>query len=173
MAWTTPRTYTVGELLTAADMNLYQRDNFEAVLPYGTTVQTYTPTLTASTTNPTLGSGAVQSGAYYRTGRMAEVWVRIRFGTSGTAAGAGTYFVSLPISADTTNLNAATSSLGSAIGAGHLRDNDTASNDRPFDVALASATTAVLVVTGGTVAAGTIPWAAEDQITFHAIYPAA
>lgn len=31
MAWTTPKTYASGDVLTAADMNTYQRDNLNAV----------------------------------------------------------------------------------------------------------------------------------------------
>lgn len=36
MAWTTPKTWTVGEVLTAANMNLHVRDNENFLFTYGT-----------------------------------------------------------------------------------------------------------------------------------------
>lgn len=56
----------------------------------------YTPVLTASTTSPTLGTGSTQLGAWNRQGDTIDWWAYIQFGTSGTAAGTGTYRVSLP-----------------------------------------------------------------------------
>lgn len=62
------------------------------------TWETWTPTLTASTTNPTLGSGAVQAGRYQRIGNgMVAFSATIIFGTSGVAAGSGLYTISLPV----------------------------------------------------------------------------
>lgn len=57
----------------------------------------YTPTLTASTTNPTLGTGSTASGSYMQIGKVCIFRVRIVFGTSGVAAGSGTYLISLPV----------------------------------------------------------------------------
>jgi hypothetical protein len=63
-------------------------------------VFTYTPTLTATTTSPNLGSGSVVRGKYTRgAGGMVHVAWRIAFGTTGTASGTGQYLVSLPIAA--------------------------------------------------------------------------
>lgn len=57
----------------------------------------YTPTLTATTTPPTLGTGSSAVGYYKRLGR----WVRgnavITFGTSGVVAGSGDYGLLLPV----------------------------------------------------------------------------
>lgn len=57
---------------------------------------TYTPSLTASSSNPTLGSGSSQSGLWIQIGELGIVHFRIDFGSSGTAAGSGNYRVSLP-----------------------------------------------------------------------------
>lgn len=61
----------------------------------------YTPTLTASTTNPTMGTGSSRVGAYQQVGKTVHVRVAVVFGTSGAAAGSGTYRVSLPVTAKT------------------------------------------------------------------------
>ena len=73
-----------------------------AVTALGSAWTTYTPALTAFTTNPTLGTGSVQSGRYTQVGKFVVASFDIRFGTSGTAAGSGQYYVSLPVNADTT-----------------------------------------------------------------------
>jgi hypothetical protein len=57
----------------------------------------WTPTLTATTTNPTMGTGATRNGNYTRFGRTIHGQLHIIFGTSGSAAGSGTYEVSLPV----------------------------------------------------------------------------
>jgi hypothetical protein len=79
---------------------------------YGTPITdwvTFTPTLTASTTNPTLGSGSVQQGSWRRVGDSIEVEESIVFGTSGTNAGSGNYQLPLPnnLAIDTAKLSAA------------------------------------------------------------------
>lgn len=60
----------------------------------------WTPALTASVSNPTLGSGSAATGHYTRIGKTILARGSIQFGTSGTAAGSGTYYVSLPVTAD-------------------------------------------------------------------------
>lgn len=57
---------------------------------------TYTPALQATTTNPTLGSGATTTADYILRNGFVRVGFTIQFGTSGTAAGSGTYRVTLP-----------------------------------------------------------------------------
>lgn len=56
----------------------------------------YTPALTASVSNPTLGTGSVRQGLYVRRGPEVTVFFKIAFGSSGAAAGSGLYRVSLP-----------------------------------------------------------------------------
>jgi hypothetical protein len=85
---------------------------------------TYVPTLTAATTNPTLGVGAVQSGWWKRVDELVIGEAFIRFGTSGTAAGSGGYVVSLPFAANTSfEIASDSGALASAVGAFMIRDN--------------------------------------------------
>lgn len=58
---------------------------------------TYTPTLTADTVDPTLGSGSSATGRYKRLGHRVVGDAVIVFGSSGTAAGTGGYGVLLPV----------------------------------------------------------------------------
>jgi hypothetical protein len=58
----------------------------------------FTPALRGSTTNPSLGSGALQFGRYYDDGTRIHGDVKIRLG-SGFTAGAGVYSISLPLAA--------------------------------------------------------------------------
>jgi hypothetical protein len=58
---------------------------------------TYTVALTATTTNPTLGSGGGTIGKYtLRNGIWCDVRFTIKFGASGAAAGSGQYLINLP-----------------------------------------------------------------------------
>lgn len=57
----------------------------------------YTPALTASVTNPTLGSGSSAVGRYTQIGNLVVVHIDISFGTSGVGAGSGYYIVSVPV----------------------------------------------------------------------------
>jgi hypothetical protein len=79
---------TAGQVLTAATMN-----------SIGAAWETWTPTLTASTTNPTLGTGSTATGRYGRVNKIVHGNAQIQFGTAGVAAGSGNYFVSLPVTA--------------------------------------------------------------------------
>ena len=79
----------------------------------------YAPTLTAVTTNPTLGSGAVQDGWYtWLSGNMIMYHFGIKFGTSGTNAGSGQYLISLPYVAVADIGNG----MPEAVGSGLVRD---------------------------------------------------
>lgn len=62
-------------------------------------LQTYTPQLTASTTNPTLGTGSNIVGYYYKLFDDIWTWGQFRFGTSGASGGSGTYSITLPFTA--------------------------------------------------------------------------
>lgn len=62
--------------------------------------RSYTPVLTAVTTNPSLGTG-VALGAYQQSGKTVVYQGQIPFG-SGMSAGSGVYDVSVPAAANTT-----------------------------------------------------------------------
>jgi hypothetical protein len=90
MAWTAPRTWVAGEVVTAALLNTHLRDN---LLSLGTW-QTYTPAWTATTTNPALGNGTL-TGRYSLTGNTVT-WVIELLCGSTTTYGTGTYLFSTP-----------------------------------------------------------------------------
>jgi hypothetical protein len=88
--------------------------------------QSYTPLLTASTTPPTLGTGSVQLGRFWQhpiTG-MVVCHITIRFGTSGTNAGSGTYLIELPTAVDMLAAAPALFGVSDVIGHGLIRDNN-------------------------------------------------
>ena len=63
--------------------------------------QSWTPTLTGASTNPTLGTNSVAEGRYTQIGKTVICQINIKFGTSGTNAGSGNYYISLPVAAKT------------------------------------------------------------------------
>lgn len=87
MAWTDPRTWVSGEVVTAALMNAHVRDNFKAL---GDAWQAYTPTYT----NFTLGNGTV-SAAYMQVGKMAGYRGLVTLGSTSSVS--GIFRVSLPV----------------------------------------------------------------------------
>ena len=94
--WTaTPRTWVAGEVPTAANFNTDVRDFGRAFADAWTS---YTPTLTASTTNPT---NWTQTGYYMRAGKLVICKFILTAGASFTA-GSGNYRVALPVNASTT-----------------------------------------------------------------------
>lgn len=80
-----------GEVLTSTKLNTI-----------GAAWETYTPALTASTTNPTLGTGSSVSGRYGQVNKIVCGQGQINFGSAGVSAGSGYYYVSLPIAAQST-----------------------------------------------------------------------
>lgn len=88
--WVAPPTFTALGGATAAMFNKL-RDDLTVI---GEPWQTYTPTLTASTTNPTQGS-STYSGRLVTTGKTASIKIMLTLG-AGFAAGSGTYRIGLP-----------------------------------------------------------------------------
>jgi hypothetical protein len=103
-------------------------------------LQTYTPVLSAVTTDPTLGTGGFIRGFYYQIFDQIYVFGEMRFGTAGTNAGSGIYTISLPFTADT-SVVPANSSLGSSpvIGNGLVWNNVTAATRQLVTVHLRTA----------------------------------
>jgi hypothetical protein len=85
-----PFPFVAGSVLTAAELNGIGEWT------------SYTPVLTAATTNPTLGTGSSSTGSYARIQDLIIYRFAITFGTSGVAAGSGVYRVSLPVTASAT-----------------------------------------------------------------------
>lgn len=61
-----------------------------------------TPTLTAVTTNPVLGTGGTATSRWRQENRIIYYNGEIKFGTAGFSVGSGQYSISLPVAADTT-----------------------------------------------------------------------
>jgi hypothetical protein len=97
MAWTTPKTWAVNDVLSASDLNTYVRDNERAL----SQLSSYTPTWTAATTNPAIGNGVLE-GRYLLVDDWCWVQVQIAAGTT-TTYGSGTYAISLPVAGTALN----------------------------------------------------------------------
>lgn len=147
---------TAGQVLTAAKLQ-----------EIGAVWETWTPALTASVTNPTLGTGSTAQGRYGRVNKTVFGQLTIAFGTSGVNPGNGFYFVSLPIAAQSGSV---------VVGHGYAFDNS-ASLVRHI-VALTDNTTRVgLWIDNSTnfaLSSGNPwPWGASDVIRFQFEYEAA
>lgn len=97
MAIATPRTWVVGEVVTAAYLNAEVRDQFADLIAAGTS---YSPTWAGLSV---LGS-SVASGRVKRIGKMRDMIASLVWGTSGSL-GTGTITVTLPDTAATTGGN--------------------------------------------------------------------
>ena len=164
MAFTDPpRTWVTNETVTAALLNTHLRDQLAAIVPSGedATYGTFTPALNATSTDPTLGSGATTNGQYIRFGDLVHVQITIVFGT-GANNGAGTYSIgSLPVSIDSTN------STSVAVGSGYITDSS--GSDRGTVVAYRNAATGIRLVyatatdTATGIVTATAPWTWNDS----------
>lgn len=135
-------------------------------------ITTFTPALTASTSNPTLGTASIAECRYRMDGKHVVGDIIIKFGTSGVAVGSGGYRVSLPVAA---RESAAGNYLGYARGYGFLFD-DSAAAYRGVTLSRISTTTCeILVVDGSAFVSNASPWtwAANDALILHFDYEAA
>lgn len=171
MAWSSPRTWSTSEVVTAAHMNQEVRDNLGAVVPDEVEVVSWTPTLEGTTGD----ASATVTGGQYRLGAIRFVWARFVL----TDPGSGVYFVTLPEAA--VGLTASTGN-----GTGQVVGDFVAVDMSPSYIITGS----VVLATSTTVRfnSQTIPgagassrlessvpvsWAADDVISFAAHYPMA
>lgn len=138
----------------------------------------YTPVLSAVTTPPTLGTGSVIQGYYYKIFDQIYTWGHFRLGT-GFTAGSGVYTITLPFKVKT--LLPISTNLGGTpiIGNGHLWDESSAvaGGRQPVTVQLRTDQTAMFGIrmNSGAAArevtnAGPIVWAVDDGIKWSARY---
>jgi hypothetical protein len=140
---------------------------------FGTEGVAYTPTLEASTSNPTLGSSPVQDGFWFRNGELAHVFFNVQFGTSGAAAGTGNYFVTLPAAAPVLDLGIGRVAAGvctivdASPTAAYLAHPQWIPGDSTGRIRLG-------IVEGATdtSAASPMTWTNNDYVYGHLIYPA-
>jgi hypothetical protein len=129
--------------------------------------QLFVPTLTAATSNPTMGTGAVRTGHYtYLPGPSVLYTFYIQLGTSGAAAGSGQYFVDLPVPC-----SVPLGSVVSAIGSSLIRDNS------PLDLrdgtCYVNGANSLSIFAGGLLS-NSYPWtwANSDYLSGTVVYPA-
>lgn len=128
------------------------------------TFSTYTPELTASSSNPTLGTGSTQSGSYAQIGDLVFGRAVIVFGTSGENPGSGFYSVSLPVA----------SAAQVPVGGGYVRDSSVGTHATVALVRSASTTVNMRHDSATFVgAASPWTWAASDSINLFFQYEAA
>lgn len=100
-----PRTWVVGEVVSAAIMNQEIRDQFNSMFGAWTA---YTPSWSSSGTAPNIGNGTI-IGRYMKFGRTVVCHINLAMGST-TTYGTGSYNFSLP----STSANAGASLLGNA-----------------------------------------------------------
>jgi hypothetical protein len=98
-----PSSPPTGMVIYETDTNRYaRRESSTWVYLMGSRETSFTPTLQATTTNPTIGTGAVRSSYFvYLPGPQIEYHFFVKFGTSGVAAGSGNYQITLPVNSTT------------------------------------------------------------------------
>ena len=155
----------LSSLTTTGRLDIYNGSSWSAVVsPVFGSATSWTPTLTGSVTNPTLGTGSAQNGGYWRMGRLIVAYGRVLFGTSGAAAGSGNLQLSVPVNI------AGGASSAFIYGTVHIKRAGTYSME---PLAPASATQMnVLTAGAGTVTAAT-GFTNNDLLGFFMIYEAA
>lgn len=125
--------------------------------------KTYTPTLTASITNPTLGSGATQTGIYQIIGNTLFGSSKILFG-SGMSAGSGTYYIALPVPAKF-------SVSYQLVGSGYIYDQSRAAvKTISAEINNTDVTVCRIDVSDGLVATNVAPWTWAKNDTINLMY---
>ena len=163
---TTPRTWVVSEVVTAAELNTEIRD---ALTGLQAAYASWTPALTATTTNPTMGTGSSVTGTYLQVGKHITGTLEIVAGTSGFVAGSGTYRISLPVA----QVAAATTN-GRVIGDGFFFDSSTSTFYHLMAVAASSTTASLVLDVAGTMSAvAPVVSANNDQWRLKLDYQAA
>lgn len=158
MAWTSPRTWVSGEVLTAALLNTHVRDNLLELNSTTSTWSTYTPTLTAGT----LGNGTI-AGRYKQIGKVVHFTAKFVLGsTSAVSTGLA---VSLPVTS--------TASTPASLIQGFAYD---VSGNQGYWLAGEHSTTTITpyINAAGTLqATSPFTWATGDSITVTGAYEAA
>lgn len=128
----------------------------------------YTPSFTASTTNPNVGSTGAISGRYIQIGKTIIGHAKVTFGGTGISAGSGVYYISFPVTA----LNA-----GQVVGSFFAQDESAAA--RQIGSVWSDATTKMAFFYDGAsgyptiTAAAPWTWASNDILACNFIYEAA
>lgn len=167
MAFSSWRTWTTGEVVTAAHMNQEVRDNGEALFPDEEAAVDWSPSLSGESSNPGITG---KQGRRWRVGPLQFVWVRFEFDNGGS----GVYSVELPVAASGVTANSAAHS-GQAVGGWSARDVSVPGNNASGVVNLQTSTTVIFSLSDNGVVGDTTPFEFDDGdfLSFHAVYPVA
>lgn len=160
---TTPITWVAGTALTAAQMNAELRDAITGIQAAWTG---YTPVLTATSVNPTLGNGTI-AGRFTRVGKTVTFFIQTVIGST-TTVGTGSYIWTLPV-ASLQGIHQVTS------GSGNFFDTSAGSDFGGWGVVQTSSTAVGLRSSTATAVGAAVPVvpATGDIITIMATYEAA
>lgn len=159
MAWTTPRTWVAGEVVTAALLNTHLRDNLLAI---GDSWSSYAVSWTAVTTNPSIGNGTL-SGKYLQIGKLVIGSIDLAPGST-TTYGTGQWRFSIPITAADASM---------AVGSIRLFDTSGSSNQSGVFWQVSTTTVGPLTPSGQVSATFPFTWADGDRLAGTFIYQAA
>ena len=161
--WTAPRTWAVGEKITASRLNTHLRDQFKVV---GEAWLSYTPAWTATTTNPVLNNGTL-NGFYKEVDKWITYRIELTAGST-TTFGTGSYRLSLPVTARTATTSYAPMGQACLI--------DTSLSARYMRFAGYSSTTVVFLTDEASTqwgAAAPFAFASTDLVVVQGVYEAA
>lgn len=166
MAYTTPRTWVTGELVTAAMLNANIRDNENAAFPLGVDAwTTFTPTFTQGATI----TKTVTYAKYQRVGRLIVAQVLLAVTSAGTAN--TQIIVSLPVTG--------VGGGNQPIGVFYMSDTSTSPFNYMGFAAMVSTTTVSGIGSGfagymgATAGPGGVTLASGDSIGYSVMYEAA
>lgn len=165
-----PTTPYPGMKIYRSDLNQEQIWDGTAwrVISYGAFTG-YTPTLTGSVTNPTMGTGGIRTGSFFQLGKLTVAYGTIKFGTSGAAAGSGTYRISLPTPAKALVVTGQMS--GTCYGF------DVSANNSNSGVCVIDSTdtSRIIPTLAGNWVTGAAPWTwgNNDELSYSVVYEAA
>ncbi|MEV3946968.1 hypothetical protein AB0K57_04800 [Streptomyces halstedii] len=159
-----PKTWIVGETVSAALLNQQIRDQFASMFDTWTV---YTPVWSGATTNPAIGNGTLV-GRYMKWGRTCHLRIEVLMGST-TTYGSGGWSVSLPFAA---------SASGAQIGIAHAHQSQRLQGS--FTIASGAAVGLPFFPTTGSPAnlmwvSSTVPvtWAAGGRLSLYAVYETA
>lgn len=168
MAYTKPeKTWTASDVLTAAQLNTYLRDQLDVGFPDGATSTSWTPEL--QSTGGAVDHTTTKTGREWQVGPIQFAWVRWVISSVGDS---GTLYVQLPTT--TAVVDNATNS-GQAIGSFQLFDADTTLQSITGTVILTATGQARFYIFDGGTVTDTTPFtlANGDVLSMQVAYPVA
>lgn len=138
----------------------------------GSEITTYTPALTAASSDPNLGTSPDVDGAWFQLGPLCFVWFSVQFGTGGAVnAGSGQYRLSLPVPVLAGGLAKVALGSGRAVDASVATD--LGSSILGVEMLDGDPNKCVFATEEGVTVTAGVPWtwAASDRLFGRAVYP--